>query len=225
MSAALLTTSCDMDTTNFGVIGQENYIETMSDCEAFVNGMYNHMRFKSGGNYIFFPDVQMDQFVGLVDNGNRGGILSMGQLNAGDTDMANIYYNCYIQVNDANYFLPRVDALLESDQFTADEKELLNYYKGTAMFSRAYAYWYLFDKYVNYDPTKLDEKGLGLQLENEFHPSGDRSTYVGRSTIRESVEFMTSQLEEAYTLIKGYETNVSAQYCAPNTNRPSTAPQ
>ncbi|MBD5319905.1 MAG: RagB/SusD family nutrient uptake outer membrane protein [Bacteroides sp.] len=222
MSAALLTTSCDMDTTNFGVIGQENYIETMSDCEAFVNGMYNHMRFKSGGNYIFFPDVQMDQFVGLVDNGNRGGILSMGQLNAGDTDMANIYYNCYIQVNDANYFLPRVDALLESDQFTADEKELLNYYKGTAMFSRAYAYWYLFDKYVNYDPTKLDEKGLGLQLENEFHPSGDRSTYVGRSTIRESVEFMTSQLEEAYTLIKGYETNVSAQYCAPNSARVSS---
>lgn len=222
MSAAMLTTSCDMDTTNYGVIDQSTYIKTMADCESFVNGIYVHMRGKTGGNYNFYPDVQMDQFVGLADNGNRGGIMSMGQLNASDTDLANIYYNLYIEINDANYFIPRVDELIASDEFSAAEKALLNYYKGTAKFSRAYAYWYLLDKYVDYDPAQLDVEGKGLQIEKEFHPSGNRSSYVGRSTIRESVKYITDELTEAYDLIKEYETNVSAQYCAPNAARVSS---
>lgn len=222
MSAAVLTTSCDMNTTNYGVIDTTTYIQTMEDCKAFVNGMYSHMRGKSGGSYIFYPDVQMDQFIGIVDNGNRGGIYSMGQVQAGDTDLANIYYNLYIQVNDANYFVPRVDALIESGEFTDAEVALLKYYKGTAMFSRGYAYWYLFDKYVNYSAANLDTPGMGLQIETEYRPSGDRSSYVGRSTIRESVEYVSTQLEEAYTLVKEYETNVSAEYCAPNAIRVSS---
>lgn len=222
MSAAMLTTSCDMDTTNFGVIDQSTYILTMDDCQSFVNGMYAHMRNKCGSNYLFFPDVQMDQFIGLSDNGNRGGVLSLGQLRPGDTDMANIYYNLYIQVNDANYFVPRVDALIESGNFTDEEVELLKYYKGTAMFSRAYAYWYLFDKYVNYNAADLDAPGKGLQIEKEYHPSGNRATYVGRSTIRESVQYVTDELTEAYNLIRGYEMAVSTQYCAPNAARVSS---
>lgn len=222
MSAAMLTTSCDMDTTNFGVIDQSTYILTMDDCQAFVNGMYAHMRNKCGSNYLFFPDVQMDQFIGLSDNGNRGGLLSLGQIQPGDTDMANIYYNLYIQVNDANYFVPRVDALIASDDFTEAEKYTLKYYKGTAMFSRAWAYAYMLDKYVNYNVADLDAPGKGLQIETEYHPSGNRSTYVGRSTIRESVKYITDELTAAAALMREYEENVSSQYCNPNTERVSS---
>lgn len=220
MSAAVMTTSCDMDTTNYGVIDQSNSIETMADCQSFINGIYVHFRAKTGGGYYwFYPDVQMDQFIGLSDNGNRGGVMSLGQVQPGDTDLANIYYNLFIQVNDANYFLPRVEKLIESGNFSESDVYTLKYYKATAMFSRAYAYWYMLDKYVNYKTADLDAPGKGLQLETEFHPSGDRATYVGRSTIRESVKFITDELTEAYNLMKEYEENVSSAYCNPNADR------
>lgn len=225
MSAALLTTSCDMDTTHFGVISQENYIETVSDCDAFINGIYGTLRGISGDGSIlpiFYPEIQMDQFVGIVDNGNRGGVMSTGQIKAGDTDLANIFYNCYVLINETNYFDPRVDLLIESDEISAANQELLKYYKGSAKFARAYAYWYLFDKYVWYDAAKLDQAGLGLPIEKEFHPSGDRSTYQPRTTIAETVAYINSELAEAYDLIKEYETNVSAGYCAPNAARISS---
>lgn len=221
-SVAVLTSSCDMDTTNFGVIDQSNYIETMSDCQAFVNGMYVHMRSKTGGYYMFYPDVQMDQFIGLADNGNRGGIMQTGQIRPGDTDMADMYYNMYIAINDANFFIPRVEKLIESGEFSDADVELLKYYKGTAHFERAYAYWYLFDKYVNYDASQLDVEGKGLQLQKEFQPTGNRKEYVGRSSIKETVAYITEQLSEAYDLIKEYETNVSTQYCNPNSARVSS---
>lgn len=215
-AAAALLSSCSMDTENFGAIDSGNGIQTMNDCRAFVNGIYTHMRGKTSGNYNFFADIQMHQFVGIVDNGNRGGIYSSGKLIASDTDMGNIYYNFYIQINDANYFVPKIDVMLESDGFTAEEKEELKYYKGTAKFSRAYAYWYLFDKFVNYKEADLDVPGKGLQIETQYHPSGDRSTYVGRSTIRETIKYVTDELNEAYDLILGYEENVSSVNCGPN---------
>lgn len=222
LSAAVFTTSCDMDTTNYGVIDTTTYIQTMDDCQAFVNGMYTHMRGKSGGSYLFYPDVQMDQFIGIVDNGNRGGIYSKGEVQPGDTDLANLYYNLYIQVNDANYFVPRVDEMINSGNFTEAEVALLNYYKGVAMFSRSYAYWYLFDKYVFYSEANLDTPGMGLQIEKEYRPSGDRGSYVGRSTIRESVEYVATELQAAYDLVRSYEVNVSAEYCSPNAIRVSS---
>ena len=222
MSAAVLTTSCDMDTTNFGVISQENYLETMADCDAYINGMYALMRGKTGGNWNFYSDIQMDQFVGVVDNGNRGGVMSTGQVKAQDNDLATLYYNLYIEINDANYFIPRAEKLLESEGLSAADKELLNFYLGTAHFARAYAYWYAFDKYVRYDATKLDVDGLGLQIVEKFEPSGNRSSYVGRSSIAKTVAYINGELEQAYNLIKAYETNVSAQYCAPNAARVSS---
>ena len=224
LSAAALATSCDMDTTNFGVIDQSTYIKTMDDCKAYVNGIYTHMRSKTGGYYMFYADVQMDQFVGLNDNGNRGGIMSMGQGSsfAGDTDLANIYYNLYIMINDANYFLPRVEELIESPDFSDDDKALLKYYKGTALFARAYGYWYLFDHYVNYDPAALNVEGKGLQIQNEFVPSGDRGSYPGRSSIQASVDCMYNDLKASFDLLSDYEANVSAEYCVPNAIRLSS---
>ena len=221
MSAAVLTTSCDMNTTNFGVIDTTTYIQTMDDCHAFVNGMYAHMRGKSGGVYTFYPDVQMDQFIGLVDNGNRGGIYSKGEVQPGDTDLADIYYNMYIMINDANYFVPRVDQMIATGNFTETEVALLTYYKGVAKFNRAYAYWYLIDKYVDMGEG-LDTPGKGLQIVKEYLPSGDRSSYVGRSTIRETIEYVSTELQEAYDLVRPYEVNVSAEYCAPNASRISS---
>lgn len=216
MSAALLTTSCDMDTTNYGVIDQGNAIETVDDCEKFVNGILGHLRAKGSGTWLNNQDIQMDQFVGLVDNGNRHGLMSLGTFNASDDDLTTLWYNLYIEIRDGNYFIPRVDELIESGDFSTQEVELLKYYKATAKFSRAYAYWYLFDKYVKYDASELDAPAKGLPIQTNWVASGDRATYVGRSTIKETVTYINNELTEAYDLMKEYEDNVSSENCNPN---------
>lgn len=216
MSAAVLTTSCDMDTTNFGTIDQGNAIESVEDCQSFTNGILSYLRAKGSGTWLNNQDIQMDQFVGLVDNGNRHGIMSDGTLTASDNDLTTLFYNLYIQVKAANYFVPKADALLENPEISDADKAQIKYYKATAMFARAYAYWYLFDKYVDYKAADLDAEGKGLPIETSYNPSGDRATYVGRSTIRETVEYVNGQLKDAYDLMKEYETNVSAANCNPN---------
>lgn len=216
MSAAMMTTSCDMDTTNYGVIDQGNAIETVEDCEAFINGVYTYLRAKGGGTWLNNQDIQMDQFVGLIDNGNRHGLMSDGTFSASDTDLTNIFYNLYIQIRSGNYFVPKADILLENPEISDADKAKIKYYKSTAMFARAYAYWYLFDKYVNYNASDLDAPGKGLPIETNPIATGDRATYVGRSTIRETVKYINDQLTEAYDLMKEYENTVSEANCNPN---------
>lgn len=216
VSATMLTTSCDMDTTNYGTIDQGNAIESVEDCHSFVNGIYTYLRAKGSGTWLNNQDIQMDQFVGLVDNGNRHGIMSDGTFTASDNDLTTLFYNLYIQIKAVNYFVPKADALLEDPAISDADKAQIKYYKSTAMFARAYAYWYLFDKYVDYKASELDAPAKGLPIETSYNPSGDRSTYVGRSTIRETVEYINGQLKDAYDLMKEYETNVSAANCNPN---------
>lgn len=216
MSVAAITSSCDMDTTNYGVIDQGNAIETLDDCQAFVNGIYTHLRAKGSGTWLTMQDIQMDQFVGLVDNGNRMGSISTGKFNATEENFATLFYNLYIQIRDANYFVPKAEAMIASGNFSDADCETLNYYIATAKFSRAYAYWYLFDKWVDYKAADLDAAGKGLPIETNPVATGDRATYVGRSTIRETVKYINDELTDAFNKMTEYETNVSAANCNPN---------
>ena len=221
VSAAMLT-SCDMDTTHYGVIDQDSAIESVDDAHNFLNGIYVGFRSKTANNYIVFPDVQMDQFVGLVDNGNRLGPLSTGQIMSSDTDLTNLYYNLYILINSVNYYEPKMTALIDGGEFSDTDVLELKYYLGSAKFMRAYCYWYLFDKYVNYSTANLETPGMGLQIEKEYHPSGDRGSYVGRSTIKETVDYITTELNDALTMVQAYEAGVSTDACNPNANRISS---
>ena len=217
-AGAAMLTSCDMDTRNFGVIDQDIAIESVDDAHKFMNGIYGTLRTISGSDFIVYGDVQMDQFVGLVDNGNRLGPYSTGQIVASDNDLSTLYYNMYINVNKANYLVPKIDALVESGSFSNDDIVQLNYYKGSALFASAYSYWWLFDKYVNYSTANLDTPGMGLQIETEYHPSGDRGSYVGRSTIRESVNHINKLLSDAYDLVVAYEEDGNLDACHPNSS-------
>ena len=89
-----MLTSCDMDTRNFGVIDQDIAIESVDDAHKFMNGIYGTLRTISGSDFIVYGDVQMDQFVGLVDNGNRLGPYSTGQIVASDNDLSHSITIC-----------------------------------------------------------------------------------------------------------------------------------
>lgn len=216
MSATVALTSCDMNTTNYDTLDQETAIQSVEDAKSFLNGIYRSFRSKGAGEYIVWPDVQCDYFVGLVDNGNRLGPWSTGQIVANDADWADCYYSLYMSINYVNYFVPECDKLLESGDLTAAQEAEINYYKGSAKFMRAYAYWYLFDKLVWYNKADLDTPGKGLQIVTKYNPTANRGSYVGRSSINETVDYINQELTDAYNEVLNYEKTVSAQYAGPN---------
>lgn len=203
LSCAALT-SCDMDTTNFGVIGSENALETYNDAVNFTNGLYLQITNVAAGAKYSAAELQMDKFVGSVTNGNRNGSFSAGQVNSSDQDITAWYEIMYDAINSANYFLPRIDPIIEKETDETRKLELQSF-RGVAHFTRAFAYWYLFDKHVNYKEADLDAPGKGLQIVETYNPTGDRKTYVGRSTIRETVAYINKELEQAYADLKAWE--------------------
>lgn len=214
LASTTMLTSCDMDTTNYGVLDQGSAIMNVDDAAAFCNGLYVQMRGIQTGELIAAPDIQSDYFVGLVSNGNRDGNYSSGQIVAADVDWADRYSSLYDLINSANYFLPEVERLMSSETTTAEEKAQYEYYAGTAHFARAYAYWYLFDKIVDFSADKT-VAGKGLQIVETYNPTADRARYVGRSSINETVEYINNELKLAYDAILAYETNYSDQYVGP----------
>lgn len=212
--SATMFTACDMDTKNYGVLDQGSAIQDTKDAAAFCNGLYVQMRGVQVGELIATPDLQMDYFVGLKGNGNRDGNYSSGQIVAADADWADRYYNLYMIINSANYFIPELERLMESETATEADKKEYEYFLGSAHFARAYAYWYLFDKVVDYSADKTAE-GKGLQIVEKYYPSPDRGLYVGRSSIEKTVEYVNNELTLAFNAIKDYETNVSDKYVGP----------
>lgn len=213
-SAAL--TSCDLNTTNYGALDSNDAIANVADCRAFMNGIYQHMRSKTGGNYLSYPEMQMDQFVGLIVNGNRLGEVSAKRFTTSDSDMTNLFYNCYILINDVNFFEPNINKILEDETLSESDRYEINYYLGSAKFCRAYAYWYMFDKYVRYDAANVETPALGLPLQKVYNPTGNRVSYPGRSSIKETVDYINGELTDAYNLVKAYEDNVTDLYAGPN---------
>lgn len=218
VAATALLSSCSMDTKNFGVMDQDSAIESLKDVRSYTNGLYMDLRSITAGTYMVYPEIQADMFVGTVINGNRIGLFSAGTFSASDGDLETFYQDMYNVINDANFIIPKVEAMLEDDQFDADQKTELKEYLGDAYFTRAYCYWYILDHFCR--PS--DANSLGVQLWLEYSPSGDRSTYPGRSSMSESLAQINGDLNNAFSNLKAYEDAGHLDYCGPNASRLSS---
>lgn len=207
LSLAALFSSCDMDYTKPGTISTENGIESYEDCQSFANGIYSNLRSRTAGSYISLAEIQADKFVGTTAFGNRGGSMSVyGALAASDQDLTDMYYSLYTGINAVNFFVPKAEALLNTDKFTDLQKTEVEFLVGSAKFARAYYYWYLMNHFCpTYTEANKDTHALGCQLAFTYNPTGDRSAYPGRSTLAETKAAIEKDLDEAYTAIKNYE--------------------
>lgn len=216
-SVALLTSSCDMNTTNYGVIDLDNAIESKADAQKFLNGIYGNLRGCTAGDYVAVSEMQMDMFLGTLDNGNRLGQISKGQIQASNQEITPLYQNMYARIGATNYFIPEVEKLLANTELSDADKIEISYMKGCAQFARAYYYWFLLDKFCETpSSSNLDTPAKGCQLVTEYHPTADRGSYPGRSTIRETISLINGDLADAYTDIKAYENAGHMEYVGPN---------
>lgn len=205
MVCAMLT-SCDMDKTPWGSLDDETGLASVNDAYRFRNGFYVSLKGMNAGGYFAYPDIQCDQFIGLTSNGNRMGQFSNALFNAGEGEFATFWAGCYTRINSANYFIERVEPMIESGNYTGADLAELKRYVGEAKFLRAYSYWFLLDKFCeNYSKVGGSTPAKGLPLVTVYNPTGDTSKYPGRSTQDETYTLVESDLTDAYNALKEYE--------------------
>lgn len=207
--AGSLLTSCDMDLAPIGSLDDSNAIESTTDLMKARNGIYENLRSISTGGYLYYTDIQMDQFLGLTINGNQNGIFANGGIYSNNGDIQTVWANCYTYIANANYLLGRAEALIARGLEPEDLLEA-NRYVGETKFARAYYYAYLFDHFCeSYTADKAGAPAKGLPIVTVFNPTGDIAAYPGRSTMAETFKLIDQDLEDAYTALKNYETEAS----------------
>ncbi len=95
VAAASLISSCDMDLAPVGSLDDGNAIESVTDLMKARNGIYENLRSIATGGYVFYTDIQMDQFMGLTINGNQNGQFAHGNINSSISDIEGVWANCY----------------------------------------------------------------------------------------------------------------------------------
>lgn len=215
--AAAALTSCDMDLERYGAIGTDNGLQTKADCQSFLNGIYSDMRGSTAGSYIALSEFQADMFQATVVNGNNYGDFAFGTVTASTGEIGSIFYGIYANLANVNFFLPRAQAIVDGGNISDADKAEIEQMIGVAKFARAYYNSYLFTMYCQaYSADKAETPALGIPIVTEFNPTPDRGAYPGRSTMKETIDFINTDLAEAYTALKDYENNVSKAACAPN---------
>lgn len=229
----LVATSCSMDLEPVGTILASEAIETVDDCAAFRNGFYNNVRALSTGGYISYTEIQMDNFIGTITNGNRLGSINNGRILSNDSDFQGIWGGLWGAIAGVNFYMERAEPLIKSAQEEYDalvdlkesetgkkveEKDIpdvdrekysaiqqMKRYFAEAHFMRAYFYYWLMDHFCPAinDPNLRDFDGLPIVT--AYNPTADKSTYPGRKSLPETYKFIEDNLDIALEGLLAYE--------------------
>ncbi len=202
----LLATSCDMNLKEPNSLDDNTAIRDVTDCLHYRNGIYNGLRSRTTGSLIYLTDLQMDQFIGLVMNGNRNGAINNGDLTSATTEVASVWSSYYGGIVSANFFLEKAQPILdELPAVQAGNIAEMKRYIAEAHFARAFYNYKLLETFCpNYTEANKDSH-VGVPLRTDYNPSANKGTYPGRSTLAETYKFIEDELQLAYDGLKYYE--------------------
>ncbi len=204
-------TSCDMNLSPDGALDDNTGIQSVDDAMRYRNSFYNTLKGVNSGWYHSYPDIQADQFMGIISNGNRVGTLSNGIFDSGDGDIESYWAGAYSRIASVNYIMPKYVEMIESGEFEGEELAQLKRFLGEAKFCRAFHYWMLADKFMEkYSKVGGDTPAKGLPLVTEYNPTGDTSKYPGRSTQDETYALIEKDLAEAHAALVEFEASEAA---------------
>ncbi|MCM1312927.1 MAG: RagB/SusD family nutrient uptake outer membrane protein [Bacteroides sp.] len=206
-SVALTLASCDMDKMPEGSIPDKEALNTVADCESFRNGMYVYMRSITTGDYVILSDIQMDDFHAIMGNGNRLMDFYNGTILSNTSEIDTYYAGFYSVISESNFFISGVNEKLAGNSLVESDRMALNRYAGEVYFMRAFCYTNLADKFcMSYkNAADVDAPALGLSLQTVYAPTGDNTTYPGRSSLRATYELINNDLAKADSLLSLYE--------------------
>lgn len=206
LMGALAFSSCSMDETPYGQLDDKTAIQKAADLRDFRNQLYSNMRGMTSGSWLYNSDIQMDEFHGLINNGNQVGTFSTGTFTSSDGDITGSWSGCYSVIAKCNSVIENAAKLSANTLFSEPDQSDFKRYDAEAHFVRAYAYFWLADhfcqSYTQADPTK---EASGLPLVTTYNPSGDIKTYPSRSTLDATFTLIEEDMKAAYEGLKAYE--------------------
>lgn len=215
--AAVMLSSCDMETVQEGLLDDSAPLNFEYATNLRNNVVYSNLRSMSVGAWVYTTELQLDQFIGMTNNGGRGGNIHNGFLSSSTSEFASFYSSCYSVISRCNFLIPKCEELIANS--TGVDAAELKKYVAEAKFTRGFAYYYLLDRYCNTnDAVANAESSLGLQIVTKYEPSGDPKTYPGRSSLKASIEFIQQDLKDAFDALSEYEATVSDAQCVAGAN-------
>ena len=144
--AAVMLSSCDMDTEQQGVIDDTKPLtfEYATNLRNYV--VYSNLRSMSVGAWVYNTELQLDQFIGMTNNGGRGGNIANGFLSSSSSEFSGPYKSCYSVISQCNFLLPKCEELLGN--VTPSQEIDVKRYIAETKFARAFAYFYLLDHHL-----------------------------------------------------------------------------
>ncbi len=201
---------CNMDLPPYSVIDPNNALETYADASKLANGFNTHMRSLAVGSKIYMPEIQADIFNASIDYGNRGGDMYRWEFTPSLDYAEALWSSCYTAIANANFFIAKaenVKSRYENDidfasTWTKEELALLEGHVGEALFIRAYAHYFLVDRFCEaYTEQNADKENSGIPVVLEYVPTSDKNKYPGRNTLAECYEQIMEDLNTAEELI------------------------
>ena len=209
LAVAVGLTSC-LEKIPGDAIPESEGMKTFNDAEQTLTGIYS--AWMSGALYsgylTLLPDIQADLVHAVQGNTNTYGQLWQWDIRPTNGEIESVYGALYTVIGRCNFYLDQVGAL--RDGLTDDESiTYLDYYTGEVYCARAMAYAELIKCFCEAytSETSVKEEG-GVAIDSTYF--GKKP--LGRSTLKESYEFVIRDLEKAEELLDGAEYGYSSPY-------------
>lgn len=199
--ALVVLASCNLEKFPDKQLNTENAMESVSDCQAFRNGMYAGTKYAFTGGFIYCPELQTDHFHAVKNFGNFNGAFYHYSLTASEGTASSAWFGFYGYIANANFLIAGTQKLLESGTLSAADQKLVEQYYGEACYMRAHMHFLLAQYFCeDYDPETAANK-LGIPYVTVYEPTGDASKYPARGTLADTFAGIDTDLKEAETYI------------------------
>ncbi len=201
-SFLLLITSCDsyLDTETYNQINTKDAFNNVSDVKAARNGLYYLLgtyRFV-GKNVIAIGDFASDISVADASTGHYVRINNYNMAES-DVEIQEVWEYGYKVVNNATKILLGVNNLLEDQNTTDSDKDLLNQYKAEAFGIRAFTYFHMVNIYgLPYGVDNNPHGGLVLMDKVAIEPEEN----VSRSSVNDTYTQILSDIKNSLDTYK-----------------------
>ena len=197
----LIAASCELTKMPQGSISSEGALTSVDDAKKFRTDMYLDIRdYLSSGYPVYLMELMSDSFHASSMFGNRDGEYHTLDLIATQGSVESIWSNSYYNVTLANYLEAGIAKLMEDPNVSSDDKAQLEIMLGEAAFLRAFSMFTCVQLYCKVYNASTAESDLGLMLINEpVTDPGNITTYVGRSSLADTYDYIESNLQTAAT--------------------------
>ncbi len=199
---AVCSVSCDLNKYPDDAINTDESMESASDCQSFLNGLYSGMKYCFTGTLVYVPELQADSFHAVKNFGNFSGDFYSYNVTAGNSTANDIWYGIYGYVGNANFLIDGARKLLDSGALSSDDTASVAEIYGEASYMRAHLYLLLAQFFCEaYDPSTCSET-MGVPVVVTYDPTGDSKKYPARPSLEATFSQITSDIAIAEEYVK-----------------------